>query len=528
MKPKAAPSPFPLPTGFDHLRDHQVDAIEDILAAYENGAKVVFLDAPTGAGKSLIALVVAQEMAHQAIYMCSTLSLQDQLVRDFPDAKVLKGRSNYEPTDAAAHFITCEDCDREKIGEDEWHCTHCFDTDECPYRVAKEKARRAEVAIVNTAYFLAETQNPDASVFCGRDLGIIDECDLVENALMRQVEFVLSKKMAKDLGITPPPKGSHQPTIQSFITEILVPALRGRIGRLHSDDIETQRLKRSYVRLLAQAKVIDLLDNDYWVRDNGSYHPLHMKPYRVHLWGQERIWSKAERWLCMSATIISADEMAASLGLEDDEWELVEVPMTFPVENRPTYYVPVGSMTRKHLDGTKPKLAKAISTIAENHEGENILVHAHSYALSNDLAEMVNSPYHTVYSYSDSKGRDRAISLFDAPNTMVIAPSLNRGVDLPGAKCSVQIIAKVPYPYLGDPLVSKRLHDDMGELWYRSETARSIVQSTGRAIRSPEDHATTYILDSGYGGFLNRGGRSLLPEWWLESVTTRPVRSLSS
>src|SRR2546423_12028209 len=49
-----------LPDWFHTFRDHQINAIEEILDAYRSGASVVVLDAPTGSGKTLIAESVRQ------------------------------------------------------------------------------------------------------------------------------------------------------------------------------------------------------------------------------------------------------------------------------------------------------------------------------------------------------------------------------------------------------------------------------------------------------------------------------------
>jgi Rad3-related DNA helicase len=42
--------------------------------------------------------------------------------------------------------------------------------------------------------------------------------------------------------------------------------------------------------------------------------------------------------------------------------------------------------------------------------------------------------------------------------------------------------------------------------WYELQTAKSIVQSIGRSIRSKDDHAVTYILDGDFDRFLKRNG----------------------
>jgi Rad3-related DNA helicase len=89
------------------------------------------------------------------------------------------------------------------------------------------------------------------------------------------------------------------------------------------------------------------------------------------------------------------------------------------------------------------------------------------------------------------------------------------------------VIVKVPYPHLGDKVVNKRFHSGQeGRVWYTMQTVRTLVQMTGRAVRSVDDWAVTYVLDGSFGGQLwSRGGRTMFPEWWKEAVVwERPDR----
>jgi ATP-dependent DNA helicase DinG len=45
-----------------------------------------------------------------------------------------------------------------------------------------------------------------------------------------------------------------------------------------------------------------------------------------------------------------------------------------------------------------------------------------------------------------------------------------------------------------------------------------MVQSYGRSIRSKDDWATTYILDSRFGFFVSKN-RSILPNWFTDAIT---------
>jgi Rad3-related DNA helicase len=66
---------------------------------------------------------------------------------------------------------------------------------------------------------------------------------------------------------------------------------------------------------------------------------------------------------------------------------------------------------------------------------------------------------------------------------------MSEGVDLKDDLSRFQVLVKIPYPYLGDPLVKKRMNKWSG--WYSLQTAKKIVQAVGRSVRSYDDSANT-------------------------------------
>jgi ATP-dependent DNA helicase DinG len=58
---------------------------------------------------------------------------------------------------------------------------------------------------------------------------------------------------------------------------------------------------------------------------------------------------------------------------------------------------------------------------------------------------------------------------------------------------------------------------ELSEEWYRWQTALRLVQAYGRSIRSKDDWAKTYVLDSMFGTFVNKN-KSMMPKWFLEAI----------
>lgn len=530
----------PLPAKFQEIRETQWDAIQEALECYARGVEVVFLDGPTGTGKSLIAELIRRLLQTRAFYICHSKTLQHQFLTDFSYARLLMGRSNYPTLDGPSD-VNCADC---TSTDPDTGCMWCDEKFACPYQVAKSQAIQSKLAILNTAYFLTEF-NYVGQVGVQRELGIIDECDILESELMGFVEFFLGERMLNRIGLAAPKEGSHYTTLGKWLIDDFKPKLYEYAKTIRGDDVRAIREKMSVARLIGDVLRIGAqIDQDEtlanWVRDNKA-GPFVLKPVTVNDYGDRNVWVHAKKWLCMSATIISADELSDSCGLQGGNgegeqgrrFELVTVPMTFPVENRPIIVAPIADMSRKGKEAGEWNYAvRALYNICMRHAGERILVHTNSYELARFLVSGLSAttPALTrpVYSYNESSGRDAVLARFRrTEGAVLVAPSMDRGVDLAGDDCRVIVVAKIPFPYLGDPQINKRLKMKNGESWYAVQTVRKLVQMTGRAVRNEDDYATCYIIDKQMQSNVLKKSRRLLPKWWQEAlVMDFPVREL--
>jgi ATP-dependent DNA helicase DinG len=99
--------------------------------------------------------------------------------------------------------------------------------------------------------------------------------------------------------------------------------------------------------------------------------------------------------------------------------------------------------------------------------------------------------------------------------TVLCTPSMMEGVDLAGDLARFAIIAKIPYPSLGDKSLKKRITRDP---WYYDYlTVRSFVQALGRSVRSETDSCTTYVLDECFSAFRGKN-KNTIPQYILEAV----------
>ena len=80
---------------FKEIRPKQLEGMKQIAQAINEGFKVIVLEAPTGFGKSPVAIALGRTLGSS--YICSaTKDLQSQYVKDFPFLRSVKGMSNYD------------------------------------------------------------------------------------------------------------------------------------------------------------------------------------------------------------------------------------------------------------------------------------------------------------------------------------------------------------------------------------------------------------------------------------------------
>ena len=502
----------PIPDKFEAFRPNQWEAIVDIMQHLETGKKVVMLSAPTGSGKTIIGEAVRRLMTGSRVYTCTTKSLQDQIQRDFEYAETIKGRANYATQ--LRRDLTCDDCTA--TPSNGYDCDWCTDIKVCPYKVQKERAAMAPLPILNVAYYLNETSTRRSSNFINRDLVIIDEADTIEEQLMGYVEVVIGARLRKTLNVYSLPKKTVPDDWVRWLGNEIMPAIVQRQAELRVQartllGVDTQKMRqvKSLERLRGKIRDIIRVDrdgntmlSDGWVMTGyeGSKDAdatVRFKPIKVDDYARETLWDRGHQFLLMSATLISPEQMAEDLGLEEDDWAVVHLASTFPVENRPVFLEDVAPVTNKTKKESWPLIAEHLGVILDDNPGVRVLVHTVSYEFTKYLQDTVMSQSRditSIMSYRNSQERERVLSEFlDDDEAVLLAPSFERGIDLPEEDCQVIIIAKIPYPYLGDKQINARLRSKGGQAWYNVQTIRAIAQMTGRGMRSATDWCDTYM-----------------------------------
>jgi Rad3-related DNA helicase len=312
-----------------------------------------------------------------------------------------------------------------------------------------------------------------------------------------------------------------------------------------SDAIERGRIAEPYtehnlIEAISKEKNLDALLNDMhsnkknWIvssiqRDGqnqlirATLTPLETSDYFAD------ILDKGTINLFMSATILSKDYLCKVSGLKPDQVKFIQVATSdFPVKNRPIHLMNVAWLNARSMQESMPKIAKAVDNIMTIHKNEKGIIHTTSYLQlqyirDNISPENASRLIETGSSLSREEVLDRHYK--STKPTVLISPSLHQGVDLKNDLSRFQILTKVPYPDLTDRKVAAM--KDRDQRWYTWYTVLRLAQSYGRSIRSADDFATTYILDSSIS-YLLRNAQDIVPKWFTEAIKNSSVNSGSS
>lgn len=210
--------------------------------------------------------------------------------------------------------------------------------------------------------------------------------------------------------------------------------------------------------------------------------------------------TKANYRVLVSATVGGHEAFDENMGFTytaDKKSEMKVIPSTFNFEQSPIHFWNKFKMSMKEKDISFEHLKTAVYSICKTKfKDQRGIIQTGSYDLAKKLYE--DAPYEVkrrILLYNGSRDKNNMIKLHrDSFNTILVGPTLNEGIDLPGDQCRFIIILKVPYPSLGDKYVREKIK--LYPLWYNSKTSNDIIQGIGRGIRYDGDWCVTYIFDA--------------------------------
>ena len=561
---------FPFPT----VREKQKKVLDMIDSAIKSGYSQIFLEAPTGFGKTPVAITLARYLGSSHI-CTATKDLQTQYRRDFPFIVDVKGRSNF-PCIVKEDMGLDESCNYGPCIKDEsYDCSYKtrlidykvegqgtlhelvkldpfaerrhvekmrskpklvdLDWRPCHYYHQKWIGNHATHSVYNYRYFLSDIFYAGATQ--KRKLLVLDEAHQLENEVGDFRSFTIRKNMLPFLKMHMPDGNINDIEtwldLCSKLKERLVEfteKAQGIIERSNQKVTLEPYTEKNLIDALELDKnltvvVDDIKTNkDNWIvsgvqRDSANQlvkvtlMPLEVSSYF------DTILDKGSVSLFMSATILSKDHLCKTTGLKPEKVKFIRIEDSdFPVKNRPIHMMNVAWLSAKTMNVSMPKIAQAVDNIMSIHRNEKGIIHTTSYSQLQFIRDNISKENASrLIETSSSLDRSEVLQKhYESKNqTVLISPSLHLGVDLKDDLSRFQVIVKVPYPDLTDKKIAAK--KDRDPKWYTWNTVLRLVQAYGRSVRSSDDYATTYILDSS-ASYLLKNAQGLMPRWFTEAI----------
>jgi Rad3-related DNA helicase len=509
-------------------RDTQVSALQwisgEVKALKESDPTkrpVLILEAPCGVGKSRLTSSIATWQ--RGIVVTPTIQLQEQYQAEIQEMRLLKGAQNYICNNRGTTQGEIRNC---KTGK-----TACKKIDKdmafCPYVIARNQFLNSRIGLTNYAFLLnyLKAQHPPHSWL------LFDEFHHLPTALADVSTIFVRSQVTKCWGEEPGlPRTEeeayallrlHLPKATAIV-ELL--SLQEETSDTPLDQAAATTLDRCST-FVHQANTIleSIEEGDDWVLDleyeddqQEYYAGFRLKPLGIQF--AFKGLQKQYNLFMTSATVLDSQLMAGWLGLEHHSSMVLDSP--FEVSNRPVYYAPVGKMSKEMMADTLPKMITALARLLDNQfNGMRGVIHTHSFALAAKIFAGLKSLGYIdrlVLHVPNDNAASVTMRHQMTPAGVLISPSATEGIDLKGDKGRFSVIAKVPYPYLGDSWVRRRKQVDPD--WYDWTIAKTIVQACGRVVRSNDDWGVSIILDENFKTFYERS-RRFFPPWWRKSLT---------
>jgi Rad3-related DNA helicase len=239
------------------------------------------------------------------------------------------------------------------------------------------------------------------------------------------------------------------------------------------------------------------------------FKPIDISDAKPILWPPKRV----KKLILMSATISRKD--IEYLGLNARRVAYIDASSPIAAEQRPVYFSPVANLSLDNQEEGVPLLAAKIKEMLRTKQDAG-LIHA-TYGLAAKLRPLLADEPRLIWHTRDDKQRKYSEFRRRGPvdGSVLVGSGMYEGLDLAGDAGRWQIITKVPYPSLGDPVIRYLAEEDPE--FYAWETIKLIVQAAGRICRTLDDFGETFIVDSSFER-LYSSYQELFPKYFRDSL----------
>lgn len=517
-------------------RPQQIEIFNSVKKSINNGKKFILLNSPTGSGKSYLAFMVANwyknyvNTSAKFDIITNSKLLQQQYKDEFDIIKDLRGQSNYK---CARHHTDC------RTGKELNKSSKQMPCGSCPYDAARYAWINGDVSLTNFHLFNSFAFFVQSVLIeRGSNVLIVDEAHDFESVFCDFISVKLSPRILKNYGIEQQMievyerKFSDIKTAGNFINFISNDFIHyiAEVRQQFEDslnDAPNEKLKQVYVGYIDnidtavekfEGLLKDFKKNEYnWTLDitksKTNEVELNMQPIWGNVYLDDVIWSMYDHVIFMSGSILDKNMFSYLNGFDEELTDYYEVYSTFPVANRPLYYVQSGKMTYDQREATFKKQVLVIEKILKKYKDNRGIIHTTNYEISKWLYNAVKDK-RLIFHETDNR-EEQLDKMKKKKNGIIVSPSMTSGISMDEDLSRFQVLMKVPYPNISSNKVKAR--QSSNKKWYTWRTIVDIVQAYGRSTRSETDWSHTFILDSSFGDLL-KFNRKMMPKYFVDAI----------
>lgn len=551
------------------FRIGQKEAILEICETFFNkSASTIILDAPTGSGKSMIAIIsslVLSSYSKGGYLIASDLSLQEQYEKDINQLSLdwgsVKGVDNYN-CEVNGEKMSLGECKIRNLAINQISTLPCFST--CSYYCNRSKAVNSDVSLLNYSYWLIQRNYVEKKLneegqkppFKKRDFIFFDEAHKIDEIiqghfapsinndfvqLYMELQNFLKKEGYINISVVQKNIENEVYTIFNSVEKeelfLALNEIRDYLIQLISVSKKIkEKLKKTYsieknIKIPNKYKRASYLIN--YIEDihckiddfieiiklagvnnlvkipNGSLTTSFQcldETHLLHWYFHE----KAPFKIMMSATFGNHYNYAKIAAIKSAK--VITLKNDFDYSKSPIFYNKLHKLNYADRDKNLPHLITMLDRILEKHSNDKGIIHTGSYYFSEEILK--KSKCKRIINYKNSKEKKEALQEFhESKNSIICGPSLLEGLDLYGDASRFQIFFKIPFPSLTDPMVKEKLK--ISNDWYNWKTVLNITQGVGRSVRNKNDWAITYFLDACFYDLLKK---DLFPEEFTKRI----------
>lgn len=394
----------------------------------------------------------------------------------------------------------------------------------------------------------------------GNYLTCFDEADCIEDALLgflgttlniNYVKYVLQQVKAPVKCPMPPvTKFEEWPKWLDHIKMLLGKALK-EFGKPDKDNVEEVRFHSKLSKTILSLSMVQ----PDWIYDparvegksgrkTGEAWKVKFSPLMVGELGKTKLWDKCGPTLCVSGSFVNHGVFMEETGLDktDKKVEFMRTESKWDKRRKLIHRVPGIKVVKENRSGRWKDqefwdlYIGNIAWILFKYPNERSLIHAVSHEMAQDIGDALleifgpdkvfvdrgekikieedDTPEDVEQKLADS---DMLAKYLATPGSVLVSARLGRGTDLKDSACRNIILAKVPFPYLGDRRIEARLNrTKTGEVYYMIHTVRELIQYFGRGNRHENDWVRIWVMDESFDRIVKM--RGLLPNYFTDTI----------